>query len=67
MLEEPRCRIRKCKHYRGVIQPDGTEGSETNSCAAFPRGIPNEISYGTNLHSKPLPGQRNKIVYERGR
>ena len=65
MLAEPTCWTRKCKHYIGVIQPDGTEMTETNSCEAFPKGIPAEIAYGNNRHSKPLKDQGNEIVFEK--
>lgn len=65
MLAEPTCWARKCKHYIGVIQPDGTELTETNSCKAFPESIPAEIAYGENRHLRPLPGQGNKIVFEK--
>ena len=65
MLAEPKCWTRKCKHYIGVIQPDGTERTETNSCKAFPEGIPAEIAYGDNLHLKPLPDQGNDKVFEK--
>ena len=64
MLAEPRCFTRQCKNYIGVIQPDGTELTETNSCRAFPEGIPFEIAYGDNLHLKSLPGQANDILFE---
>ena len=43
-----------CKHYLGLIQ-----------CEAFPKKIPTEIIAGTNDHSKPLPKQKNKIVFEK--
>lgn len=65
MLEEPRCWTRKCRHYIGVIQPDGTEKTETNACAAFPDGIPHEIAFGDNPHETVFPGQKNNIVYEK--
>lgn len=65
MLAEPTCWTRKCKHYIGIIQPDGTELTETNSCKAFPKGIPAEIAYGNNRHRKPLPDQDNNIVFEK--
>ena len=36
-----------------------------NQCEAFPNGIPDEIFQdGTNDHKKPLPGQKNDLVYE---
>ena len=65
MLAEPKCFKRKCKHYIGVIQPDNTEMTETNSCKAFPKGIPVEIAYGQNRHLKPHPEQDNDIVFEK--
>jgi len=65
MLKEPECRKRDCKHFIGVEQPDGTEATETVTCSAFPNGIPGEISYGDNKHTKPLPGQGNDIVFEK--
>ena len=34
------------------------------TCLAFPDGIPEEILKGENRHSKPLPGQKNDIVFE---
>lgn len=33
-------------------------------CKAFPEGIPDEILGGFNYHENPLPGQKNKIVFE---
>lgn len=33
-------------------------------CTAFPKGIPNIILSGKNDHSKPLPDQKNDIVFE---
>lgn len=65
MLAEPNCWKRKCKHYLGVIQPDGTELTETNYCDAFPKGITIEIAYGKNRHLSPLPDQENDIVFEK--
>jgi hypothetical protein len=43
----------KCKHF----DPIG------GGCAAFPGEIPDEILQ-ENEHSKPLPDQDNKIVFE---
>lgn len=43
-----------CKHFN---RADG-------GCAAFPDGIPDEITGGENEHSEPLPGQKNNIVYQ---
>lgn len=64
MLLESKCYTRKCKHYQGIAQPDGTEATERPVCKAFPNGIPVEIAYGKNTHSKPLKDQKNTIVYE---
>ena len=47
----------ECKHLRPI------EGG----CDAFPwedGGIPDAITSGKNKHSKPLPDQKNKIVFE---
>lgn len=63
MLIPPNCFIRKCKHYLGITQSDGTEKTEKNYCKAFPKGIPKEIAYGDNEHLVPLKGQGNEIVY----
>lgn len=66
MLAEPKCFTRRCKHFLGIDQPDGTEMTEKLICEAFSHGIPGEISYGDNLHLKPLPNQGNDIVFEEG-
>lgn len=42
-----------CKNYIGEL-----------SCLAFMERIPDEILEGRNDHSKPLPKQENKIVFE---
>jgi hypothetical protein len=44
----------RCKNFRRF----------KGGCLAFPNGIPDEITSGQNEHSKPLKGQRNKIVFE---
>ena len=44
----------KCKNFRRF----------RGGCLAFPAGIPDQITRGQNEHSKPLKGQRNKIVFE---
>lgn len=43
-----------CKHLRII---DG-------GCDAFPDGIPEIITSAKNKHSKPLPDQKNDIVFE---
>ena len=65
MLPEPQCSLRQCKHFLGVEQPDGTEATEVCVCGAFPDGIPAEIAYGDNDHTKPFPGD-NGIQFEKG-
>lgn len=44
----------KCKHFKPI----------SGGCEAF-KEIPKEIIM-TNKHSKPLPNQKNKIVFEKG-
>ena len=63
MLKEPKCFERQCKHFEGVVQPDGTEMTEKIVCEAFPDGIPEEIAYGTNPHTEPYVGD-NGIQFE---
>ena len=65
MLVEPKCYTRKCIHFLGVIQPDGTEQTETNYCKAFPEGIPFKIAYGDNEHLKVISGQTGDFIYLR--
>jgi len=43
-----------CKHFDRI----------NGGCKAFPDGIPDSIN-NKNDHNKPLPGQKNKIVYEK--
>lgn len=63
MLYEPNCFTRGCVHYEGVSQPDGTEKTERHVCAAFPKGIPDEIAHGPNKHLTPLAVQKNDLVF----
>ena len=67
MLAPCKCYERQCKWYVGIIQPDGTEMTETNMCGAFafPDGIPNEIAYGDDKHNIPLKKQAKPYVYEK--
>jgi len=44
-----------CKHYYWVV--------DKFSCKAFD-SIPHEILIGDNMHTEPLPGQKNNIIYE---
>jgi hypothetical protein len=45
----------KCKHFNRF----------EIGCNAFPKGIPDEITSGKNEHKKPLPNQKNNIVFEK--
>ncbi|MDD5053428.1 MAG: hypothetical protein PHO27_11905 [Sulfuricurvum sp.] len=65
MLGEPKCYTRECKHFTGVKQDNEDEATERVICEAFPDGIPDEIAYGDNLHSKKFPSQKNDIVFEK--
>ena len=56
MLATPNCYTRKCKHFQGVKQDDGTEASEIVVCKAFPEGIPPVIAYEDNKHLEPFKG-----------
>lgn len=62
-LLEPACSHRNCKHFQGV-SPDEDESKQVPICAAFPKGIPTDIAYGTNKHDKPFPGD-NGIRFEK--
>ena len=45
-----------CKHF-------DFNDLDSFSCKAF-KSIPDEILRGKNMHTKPLPGQENNIVFE---
>ena len=65
MIAESNCGKRGCKHYRGVRWLDeDDESTEVHYCTAFPRGIPHRISYGKNLHLKPVRGDKG-ILFEK--
>ena len=64
LILEPNCSKRKCKHYRGISQPDGTEMTERPVCDPYPGGIPDDIAYGRSLHLEVREDQDNQIVYE---
>lgn len=56
---EPECSKRGCRHFDGVLWLDQEqEKSEVVICSAFPKGIPEEIAYGRNLHIEPFPGDQ---------
>lgn len=47
----------ECAHF------DRSDAAEIK-CKAFPKRIPNKIWLGENDHSKPLPDQKNNIVFK---
>lgn len=47
------CELRGCKHYR---RPLGPGEDPTFTCLAFPKGIPEGIVSGKDLHLKPIDG-----------
>jgi len=65
MILESTCSKRKCIHYIGISQPDGTEISERPICEAYPNGIPDDITLGDDLHSEVRDDQDNEIVFEK--
>lgn len=64
MIPTPNCYLRKCKHYIGVDQPDGTESTERVVCSAYPEGIPLDIAQGDDPHYDVRADQNNNIIYE---
>ena len=65
MRGTPKCFSRRCIHFTGAIQPDGTELTERVVCSAYPNGIPDEIQNGSDLHLKVRQDQDTDIVFER--
>jgi hypothetical protein len=65
MIPEPYCSKRECKHYLGVKWLGEEEWTEVVVCKAFPKGIPDEIAYGDNLHTEPFKGD-NGIQFDKG-
>jgi hypothetical protein len=69
MMEQPQCSKRECVHWYdsgGFISH--TEHPEDEGtipvCTAFPKGIPDEIAWGDNLHIEPFEGD-NGIQYKK--
>jgi len=54
------CSKRNCRHYAGIIGPTI---DPVHYCTAFPRGIPDDILTGKNLHKNPYPDD-DGIRYE---
>lgn len=63
MLETPKCYIRHCKHFTGIVGEE--EDDQFIACKAFPDGIPIEITMGNNDHSKVIKGQTGNFVFEK--
>jgi hypothetical protein len=57
MKSEPKCKKRGCVYFVGVRRrsPED-ESTEIVCCDVFPEGIPDEIAYGDNPHTKPFLG-----------
>jgi hypothetical protein len=60
MIVEPKCFTRQCRYFLGVN--DAKEPEQVVICKAFPKGIPDEIAYGDNPHTKPYLGDHD-ILY----
>ena len=56
---------RNCVYYIGISQPDGVESTEVPICEAYPKGIPDDIAYGEDLHLEVRDDQDNEIVFEK--
>jgi len=63
MLLPSNCKKRNCIHYGGVRWLGESEATEVYYCAAFPKGIPDDISSGDIKHVKPIDGD-NGIQFE---
>ena len=66
MIVIPKCYFRKCIHYIGIENNSKPfdEEQEKCVCEAFPNGIPDDIAYGDNDHTKPVEGD-NGIQYKK--
>ena len=65
MIEEPKCFTRDCKYFKGIKEIGGEgEKFERPVCDAFPKGIPKDITFGQNLHLKPVLGDHG-IQFEK--
>jgi len=62
VLEEPKCSIRKCKHFIGA--KGYPESEQAVVCKAYPNGIPDEIAFGNDLHLEPRTGDHG-IQFEK--
>jgi hypothetical protein len=65
MILEPNCHKRQRVHFIGV-RNDGDETTERVVRKAFPDGVPRDIAYGDNPHTKPYRGDHG-VRYEQAR
>lgn len=57
MLSESNCQKRHCRYFLGLSEPQTVGGDDyLYVCKAFPKGIPEEIAFGDNPHTKPVEG-----------
>ncbi len=62
------CFMRRCKYYKGIFnQYDGNGGSKqpkvSDTCNAFPKGIPLDIIEGKNKHDTIVKGQTGSYLF----
>jgi hypothetical protein len=57
-MQPPNCYQRKCKWFKGVK-------NNKCCCEAFPDGIPEDISYGSNMHRVPEADQVGRYTFEK--
>ena len=66
MVDIPKCFKRECIYYLGVLTPDqDDERTQVPHCAAYLEGIPEDISFGDDLHKEIRDDQENNITYQK--
>jgi hypothetical protein len=68
-MEQPECSKRECEIWQetGNFIPHTNDPRDEGTiavCAAFPKGIPEDIAWGNNPHAKPVKGD-NGIQYKK--
>lgn len=58
MLEDVKCFLRDCEHFKGILQPFDNEYMERPVCSAFPDKIPYVIAFGDEKHLKSFSGDK---------